>query len=676
MKIIKLKNLRLLNFKGILDFEISFDESSQIFGANESGKSTIYSAYLWLLTGKDEFDRKDYELKNTSRKDLNGKPHEVEAILNIDGTDHKLKRIYLEKWVKQKGESQKTFEGHKTEYWYNDVPCNATEFQNKVDAIIDSKIIKLVTNPTFFNSLKWEEQRRGLIAIAGDITDAEIFESIATPQNDYSNLICILNSGKSIDDYKKELGAKKLLLKKTSVEYAPRIDEAKRNRPDEINFEEAEGKIYILENEIKMLEQRLADASKNLSQKQKGIMAKQTEIHQKQSQINSIRFKIKSQLEENKNSFDSKISSIYQKIKESNIAIASLEKIADDGLKNIDFYKKQIEEKDLIVEDLRKQWGIINKLEFKMDESKCECPTCKQELPEDQIYSLREEMVKNFNDNNSTKKNDLVTKSNQVKSEIRQCQDRIADLQKNVDNNEDINAEKVKLEALTHKMSELRILEGKKNIESIDVAVEALMKINGDVLNLQDEISALENKIEVETKELGSDSETDKMNEEKKEKTFYLDELKKKMAIKETIEKIDRRITELEKEEAQTNQAIAELEKEEFEISEYIKSKMDILESRVNKMFKYVKFRLFEKQVNGSIIESCVCEYKGVPYPTLNTAAKLLAGLDVLDTLCNFYKVHAPVFCDNRESVSFIPEIQSQIISLFVSPEDKKIRVV
>lgn len=676
MKTIKLKKLRLLNFKGIIDFEINFYGSSKIFGANESGKSSIYTAYLWLLTGKDEFDRKDYEIKNTNRKDLNINPHEVEAILDVDGTDHKLKRVYLEKWVKQKGESQKTFEGHKTEYWYNDVPCNATEFQARVDSLIDFKIIKLVTNPTFFNSLKWEDQRRVLISIAGDIPGIDIFKSIITPKNDYKNLIVILGAGKSIEDYKKELNAKKLLLKKTSVEFLPRIDEAKRNRPDEINFEQTEEQICILENEIKLLEQRLSDASKNLAEKQKGIMAKQTEIHQKQSQINSIRFKIKSQLEEHGNSFDSKISSIYQKIKESNITIASLEKISDDGLKNINFYKSQIDEKDAIVEDLRKQWGVINKLEFEMDESKCECPTCKQALPEDQIYSLREEMLKNFNDNNSRKKNDLVTRSNQVKSEILQCQDRIAELQKNVDNTEAINAEKVKLEALAHKMAELRISEGKKRVDSIEVATETLMRINGDALNLQDEISVIETQIEVETKEMGIDFGTEKMTEEKHKKLFSLDELKKKMAIKETIEKTDRRIAELEKEEEETNQCIAELEKEEFEISEYIKSKMDILESRVNSMFKYVKFRLFEKQVNGSVVETCVCEYNGVPYPTLNTAAKLLSGLDVLETLCNFYKIHAPVFCDNRESVSFIPEIQSQIISLFVSPEDKKIRVV
>lgn len=103
---------------------------------------------------------------------------------------------------------------------------------------------------------------------------------------------------------------------------------------------------------------------------------------------------------------------------------------------------------------------------------------------------------------------------------------------------------------------------------------------------------------------------------------------------------------------------------------------MDILEKKVNKLFKFVSFRLFAEQVNGGIAETCVCEYKGVRYPTLNTAAKLLAGLDVLNTLSTFYAVCAPVFCDNRESVTFIPETSSQIISLFVSPDDKKLRVI
>jgi exonuclease SbcC len=154
-----------------------------------------------------------------------------------------------------------------------------------------------------------------------------------------------------------------------------------------------------------------------------------------------------------------------------------------------------------------------------------------------------------------------------------------------------------------------------------------------------------------------------------------LDEIKRQLAIKSTIEQTQTRISQLQKEEAANAQAIADIERSEFEIETYTRAKMDILEKRVNEKFRYVQFRLFDTQVNGAVVEDCMCYYGNVKYPTLNTAAKLLAGLDVLETLSNHYDVHAPVFCDNRESVSWIPESKSQIISLFVSAADVELRV-
>jgi DNA repair protein SbcC/Rad50 len=151
--------------------------------------------------------------------------------------------------------------------------------------------------------------------------------------------------------------------------------------------------------------------------------------------------------------------------------------------------------------------------------------------------------------------------------------------------------------------------------------------------------------------------------------------LKHSLATREVIENTQKRIAQLEQEETANAQAIAAVEQQEFDIETFTRAKMDILEHKVNKLFRYVSFRLFQHQVNGEIAETCVCEYKGVPYPTLNTAAKLLAGIDILETLSNYYGIHAPVICDNRESVSWIPDIKSQVISLFVSPDDKKLRV-
>jgi exonuclease SbcC len=672
---IKLSKLTLTNFKGIRNLAIHLEGNTEIYAANEVGKSTLYTAYLWLLTGKDEFDRKDYEIKNTKLKELNSQAHEVEGIFTVDGVEVKLKRVYLEKWTKPKGQSTKVFDGHKTEFYYNDVPCNLSEYQAKVDRLIDPKIIKLITNPTYFNSLQWEDQRRGLIRIAGDITNTEVIDAIATAQNDYGTLISVLNGGKTLEEWKKELGSKKSLLKKAAVEYQPRIDELKRSLPAAQDWNALEAEKADVKKEIEGIDVILSDAAQALAEKQKGIMSLQKQQHDKESKLADIRFKIKSDLQAQRNEGANKIAAIKRQIADCEATIARLNKEALNKENNISAYQAQINSKNETIARLRKEWDAINSEKFEFDESKCECPTCKQSLPAHDIEKQKEELRTRFNNSVAQRKADKVTISNQVKAEIKQLEETIDNLNAGRSYEEAIAAENDTINRLMVELQELTAAEAKKQVDNIDVAVEALLKVNADALNLQDEIKELNTAIANASTEHDNPDEVLAHKSKRERMYIRLSEINNELAIKATIEKTEARISQLENEEQVNAQAIADLEQQEFEAETFTRAKMDILEKRVNSMFKYVQFRLFEKQINGAIAETCVCEYKGVPYPTLNTAAKLLAGLDVLNTFSKFYNVYAPVFCDNRESVSWIPECKSQIISLFVSPADKKLRV-
>ena len=73
--------------------------------------------------------------------------------------------------------------------------------------------------------------------------------------------------------------------------------------------------------------------------------------------------------------------------------------------------------------------------------------------------------------------------------------------------------------------------------------------------------------------------------------------------------------------------------------------------------------------------DTCEMMVDGVPYSSLNSASKMQAGLDVIAALSKLYDVSVPVWLDNRESVTSIPEINSQVINLFVSADDKELRV-
>lgn len=675
---ITLKSLILNNFKGIRSLTINFFGDTNIFGANEAGKSTIYTAFCWALTGKDEFDRKDFEIKNTRLKELNILPHEVELILDVDGREVKLKRVYLEKWVKPKGQSQKVFDGHTTEFFYNDVPCNLSEYQAKVDALIDPKVIKLITNPGYFNALKPEDQRRGLLTIAGEITNSDIIDSIATPDNDYSNLILVLNSNKynDISEYKKELAAKKLLLKKKAAEYQPRIDELKRSLPEAKDWTELEAEQAKVKEQITNLDNLISDVSKATAERQKNIVARQNTIHSKKTEVNNIRFKIESELREKQNTGAAKLNSLRQQITECQNSIDRLKKLIDGGTSNVTAYQEQIDLKEAAVARLRTEWDVINAEKFEFDDSKCECPTCKQRLPEHDIETKKADMLKSFNVSVAERKANKVKLSNILKEEIKQLKESIALIETGRDANSDqLATEENKLTSLKFELSELQAKETPASVPNLDVAIDALMKNNADALNLWEEIAEIEAEINAESETMGTDASTNNYKEQRTQHQLRLDEINSQLGSKSLIEKTNERIKDLENEERLNAQEIADIEQKEFEIESFTRAKMDILQTRVNSKFKYVQFRLFEVQVNGGIAETCVCEYKGVPYPTLNTAAKLLAGLDVLNTFSKHLNVYAPVFCDNRESVSWIPESRSQIISLYVSPQDTSLRI-
>jgi hypothetical protein len=64
-----------------------------------------------------------------------------------------------------------------------------------------------------------------------------------------------------------------------------------------------------------------------------------------------------------------------------------------------------------------------------------------------------------------------------------------------------------------------------------------------------------------------------------------------------------------------------------------------------------------------------------VPYSNLNHGARLNVGLDIINTLSDFYNFNAPIFVDNAEAVTQLIPTRSQLIRLVVSEKDKKLRM-
>src|SRR5690606_36550718 len=169
MKKISIKKLSLSNFKGIKNLHIDFAEQTNIYGANGTGKTTIFDAFTWLLFGKDSQDRKDFDIKPL---DENGSPiqkieNEVEATIIVNDQELTIKRIHREKLLNNEKIADLEFSGNVSVYFWNEVSMSAKVYQSKINDLLDESVFKLISNPLAFNNLKWQDRRKVLMGIAG-----------------------------------------------------------------------------------------------------------------------------------------------------------------------------------------------------------------------------------------------------------------------------------------------------------------------------------------------------------------------------------------------------------------------------------------------------------------------------------------------------------------------------
>ena len=154
-----------------------------------------------------------------------------------------------------------------------------------------------------------------------------------------------------------------------------------------------------------------------------------------------------------------------------------------------------------------------------------------------------------------------------------------------------------------------------------------------------------------------------------------IEEIKGELSGKIHSDKAKTRVDELETRQKDLAVSLARYEKTEMIADRFIHKKMDMMEERINSLFRMVKWKMYEPQINGGEKECCECYINGVPFGVQNTATKVNAGLDIALAFSRIYDVYAPVFLDNRESVTELIDTDTQVVSLIVSPEHKELTI-
>ena len=646
MKRVTLKSLTLCNFKGEKERTTNFNpDVTTISGGNGLGKSRHFDAFIWLLFGKDSKDRKDYEIKTRiDGQELHNVECFVTGVIEVDGEEITLKRALMEDWVKPRGQVERVFKGNHTECWWNDTPVNVGEYAKRIEAIIASSVFKMITNPAFFVNMPWKLQREQLFQLAGTVTDAEI----AARKPEFAALLDKI-SGKSLADFKAEISARKGRLKEELEQIQPRIDQTYKMMPENEDFNAIEVQIGMIDNEIKDIDRSIADMTATIRKMYEAEQEKQKKVNDLKSQCQKIIFKATEDAQKAAFEANSRRREIESTISSKEREIAFNRREIESGRKEIERLEAEIKKLKAEQDDLRGKWYEEN---GKAYNGETICPHCGQELPVAMVEQAREIFIKE----QVCKCNDLNDKGMLLGTRIKDLEARIKEVQANIENVavDSINAEIEKLKA---EFSQLPVVDAAAVVpESIPEWVE-----------LQEQIKVIEATISTE-KAVSDVTMTE--SEKKSELNEKRDALKKRLANRDAIKKYENEIERLEARGKELAQQIANAEKEEYTIEQFTRTKIDECETRINSMFKFVTFRLFDYTLENNAVETCIPLVGGVPYPSANTAGQINAGLDIINTLCKFYGICAPIFIDNRESVNDIIETESQIINLVVNKDN------
>lgn len=634
-----LNKLNLKNFKGIKDLSIDFGNITNVYGENGVGKTTIFDAFNFLLFDKDSEDRTKF---NVQPLDENNNPihhleTEIEAVLNIDGQAVTFRKVYGEKWSKTRGKATAEFKGYESLYYINDVPQKQAEYKVYITNLIDENTFKLVTNPMYFANLNWKKRREILMDIIGDIET----DNVVNYNNKLEPIRELLNDG--IDNFMKATKEKIRRLKKDRESIPVRIDEANNSIQDH-NFEELEIERKAIQSKIDELDEQIADSSKA----GEFIVNKRNELYRFKTALQDKEYNAKLEAEKPKRALENEINKIKNSLRD-------LQYEASTCKQNIAYTEKDIEKSNEELKDLRADYKRIKDKSLEINEDEFICPTCNRPLDDSDIEAKKNEMISSFNQRKAKALEINMTKGKEKKSKVEELK-------------QNKEKELSKLKEIENQISTAEELLNVKQKELQDFNIGQVT--TKEIETLKEEI----NKLEREISEFKAEDNSQLKNK-KAELQLDIKAIDKRLAAKELNKDLKARIKVLSGTEKELSTKIAELEGQEILGEEFIRTKVELLEETVNNKFKLVKFKMFNNLVNGGLEECCEPVVNGVPFSSnLNTAAKINAGIDIINTLSSFYNFYAPIFIDNRESVNDLIETESQIINLIVS-KDKKLKV-
>jgi len=622
----RLLSLALQNFKGHKDLTVNFDDVTVLSGANGTGKTSVYDAFCWLLTGKDAQGRvcgtgqkgeatirpraMDGELVRQVEVSVTGR------LMDEDGEVHTLRRVYCEQYSADKNSGEKIFKGNTTKYFINDVPTPAAKYDAWVKANVDPDRMKLTSDPAYFPGLPWQDQRALLLQVAGDVDDAAVIAS----DKALAPLAEALKKH-SIDDIKAMAAAQLKLANKAVKEGVVRVDQTMKLAG---NVTESD-----LAAEITQQDELLKAQNEMVTQAESALAAAKAggQTGRLQAELDAWKMKVEAWEERRHN----RIVAINEEYRNR----------AQNLQRNLEAKRATVKDLDSRIRaaEARKQELYQDyDAEYEKQFIETECPTCHQPLPADKVAEMRGQ----FNQRKAAVIEKIVNEGKMLAAKI-----------------QDMTEQRDFM--LQSAVIEEKDLAG--NQEELRKALDALPQLE-DIPAFR-EVRANRDRIARKLAGVTEEPDLEPLQANLNEACYARDMLLNKRARLQSNLDTLRAIGDLQAE-LQTQRENADAASEKLRlITAFVAARCRLVSDKVNTLFPGLEWQLFTRNItNDDLVETCELRMHGVGYRDLSQGEKIKAGLIIVNTLQEKLQTVNPVWIDGAESITFTPVVKGQLVLL------------
>ena len=648
-------------FKGKPEFDYTLGHVTTFKGQNGSGKTTVgATAPLWVLTGYGA------DLKSNPKVDnINSVESEpsVTVVCEHNGKQFSITKTQHIKTV-QDGDIVK--KSTNNTFMFNDVPITERDLKKKMleMGIDPDKLLELM-HPMVVMGEKAQDIKKMLFEMSTEKSPLEVSKLDV----DTLELSKELEEGYDLE----EITAKYKASKKKSDEAIKAIPEQiiglekAKSSADPQPLLERKEEIEKIISDLKA-EAESKDNSKEISEIRTQLFEVKREIseHERKEADRAAHFK-RQQAERSLE--------IKRKINDIKCNLMTHRQKQDDAEFQIKRWQRAKAEAAQKYRDAKKEKAPVFTAPPKLTENDMVCPCCGQKLPED----LRKKKILEWDEAN--------TKA------ARAFDKELAKWQKDHD-------ERIKKITEEGQTACDKIRECEATIEKVG---QAMGRANEDLKHQEDllEQAQHEEAVKPYVPDMASTQQLDKLREResyltqllqtssqiKFDKSAYdeaiarmrveLAGIQQKLAVIENNDSITAKISVLQEERMEFEQAKATAEKMLYQIDILSRRMNDLFVEEINSHFSLVKWQLFEYQKNGTYKEICVPTIDGYRFgESTNTGREIRGKLDICQSLQKFYGMRVPIILDNAESINDfnLPELDSQLILLSVT-DDKELVV-